>query len=247
MGLRLGTFNILHGRDYMYYLNTGEEVINLSKISEAICEMKLDICGLNEVRNQENLEGLCNQAKVIAENLGYYYVFGKAINNRGGEYGNALISKYPIEDVQFIPISVPRELRVGKNYYEDRVIIAAKISIDGRIITILVTHFGLNDDEKEEAIKAIKEYESKCTDPIVCMGDFNIRPDSDHYAELKDVFNDTAEFLIGNSKTYPCPCPKYKIDYIFCNDKCDVTRAFVPEFNISDHRPYVTDIELKLG
>ncbi len=242
MGVRLGTFNILHGRDYMRYLNNGEEVIDLSKVSAAISDLGLDICGLNEVRNQENVEGLCNQAKVIAENLGYYYVFGRAIDNRGGEYGNALISKYPINDVEFIPISVPEKLRVGHNYYEDRVIIAAKISVDGELLTVLVTHFGLNDDEKDKGVEAILEYKSKCRSPVIFMGDLNIKPDSAYYAELNSVFNDTAESASGNLCTYPSTCPKYKIDYIFCNDKCNVTHAFVPELCVSDHRPYVADI-----
>lgn len=244
MDVKIGTFNILHGRDYMHYLATGEEVIDLMKVSDAIKTMGLDICGLNEVRNQENVEGLCNQARVIAENIGYCYAFGKAINSKGGEYGNALISRYPIEDVEFIPITVPKETRTGNKYYEDRVLIAAKMSIDKQPLTVLVTHFGLNGDEQAEAIRVVKEYISKCTDPIVFMGDLNLCPASECYGQLSSVFKDTAETLTGEASTYPCPHPKYKIDYIFCNDRCRVTGAYVPEINVSDHRPYVTDIAI---
>ena len=93
MGVSVGTYNILHGLNYPKWLN-GTEEIDLTLVSDAIREMKLDICGLNEVRNQEEVPGLCNQAKVIAENLGYHYVFGKAINYRGGEYGNALVTRH---------------------------------------------------------------------------------------------------------------------------------------------------------
>ena len=89
MSIRVGTFNILHGLDYPTYLETKEANIELSNVSVAISDLGLDVCGLNEVRNQENIEGLCNQARVIAENIGYNYVFGKAINWRGGEIGRA--------------------------------------------------------------------------------------------------------------------------------------------------------------
>ena len=58
MSIKVGTFNILHGQDYPYYLENKAPLINLTNVSDAISDLGLDVCGLNEVRNQENLEGL---------------------------------------------------------------------------------------------------------------------------------------------------------------------------------------------
>ena len=39
MSISIGTFNILHGRDYLTYLKTREETINLTLYSDAIRRM----------------------------------------------------------------------------------------------------------------------------------------------------------------------------------------------------------------
>ena len=245
MDIKIGTFNIQHGRDHLHYINSGEEIIDLTKVSDAIKSMELDICGLNEVRNQENVEGLCNQVKVIAENLGYYYyIFAKAIDNRGGGYGNALVSKYPIEHFEFIPISVDKNWGASDLKYEDRVLLCADILVNGKILNVLVTHFGLNHEEKAKAIDIVEDCVKKYDGPVIFMGDLNIEPNTEHYRKLRSFLNDTADFGSNEMNTFPSHDPNKKIDYLFYNDLCHVTEAFVPNVVVSDHRPYVVNISV---
>ena len=240
----VGTYNILHGLNYPLRLATGECMIDLKLVADTVRGTKMEICGLNEVRNQENVEGLCNQAKEIAEQLGYYYVFSKAINYRGGAYGNALISKYPIKSVEHIPIAVPTEQRDPEKRYENRVLLCAELLIGEKTLSVLVTHFGLRTDERELAVKAIRDYAASCPHPLVLMGDFNINSESPQYSALCEFLSDTADKMQGCNFTFPNPTPNRKIDFVFVNDRVKTIAASVPEVFGSDHRPIVATVDI---
>jgi len=239
MTLQVGTFNIQHGAHYPTRLSTGVARIDLVAVADAIADMGLDICGLNEVRNQENVAGLCHQARVIAERLGFYYAFARAIDHKGGEYGNAIVSRYPILSCTSVPLIVPAEERIEGEKYEDRVVLSAVLSVDGRELSVLVTHFGLYDVEQALAADTVCRLAEQATTPLVLMGDFNVTPDSPYIARISRVLTDTAVLLDGDGRTFPSNEPKGKIDYIFANRGLRVLSARVPSVLCSDHRPFV--------
>lgn len=243
MKLLIGSYNILHGKDYPHYLQTKEERIDLIQTASAIKSLNLDICGLNEVRNQERVAGLCNQAKVIAEQLGYHYAFGRAIDHLGGEYGNAIVSRYPILSAKVIPIVIPAGERIEGQKYEDRSMLCAEILADGRRFTVIVTHFGLNADEMEKAIGVVRDYMATCETPLLLMGDLNFNSDSEFRERMCELLTDTAEITEDPCHTFPSPEPIRKIDYVFTDSHFEAKRAFVPDVRHSDHRPYVTELE----
>ena len=244
MTIKVGTFNILHGRNYLRYLQTQEECIDLGLFSDAIREMGLEICGLNEVRNQENVEGLCNQAKVIGEALGYQWLFARAIDNRGGHYGNALVTKYPILNSRAVPMAVPARERLEDVRYEDRVLLIADLQVGDRVLTVFVTHFGLAADEIAYDVETVKREVAACRNPLIFMGDLNFTPDHPAYAALCDFLRDSANAAEGSVLTFPSTDPDRKIDYLFTAGDCAVTGAYVPERVVSDHRPFAAEIQL---
>lgn len=237
--LKVGTYNILHGANYPKKRETGVEEIDLSLAANAIRSLDLDFCGLNEVRNQENVEGLCNQARVIAEQLGYHYVFARAIDYMGGEYGNAFVSRYPILSCQLVPLVFPKEERIKGKYYEDRVLLVAEIKIENTVVKVIATHFGLSEGEQQLAIDTIQPLVKDCRTPLFVMGDFNLMPDTTLCESLCGLLTDTAIKGEGSLLSFSSFDPHMKIDYIFTNDLVETSRAFVPEINTSDHRPYV--------
>lgn len=250
MSIKIGTYNIQHGVDRLHLLKTKEVKLDLKLIEEAVRKMDLDICGLNEVWNHpmiEGIEGECNQAKVIAERLGYpYYFFAKAIpHGKGGEYGNALISKYPILSTRCVPLHIPVEERVvEKGYYEDRVILVAEISINGNVLTVLNSHFGLNSDEIDQAIEVVREVVQECKTPLLLMGDLNFFPSQIYYSKLCEILTDTATLMNNAQNTFTSEDPQYRIDYIFINDQVKILSNSVPEIIASDHRPYTVVAEI---
>ena len=244
MRVKIGTYNIQHGKKYSRFLETGEEKIDLLGVADVIRDAGVTICGLNEVRNQETVPGLCNQVKVIAEALGYHYVFAKAIDLRnGGVYGNALVSKYPILHWRTVPIAVPEAERVERKHkYENRVLLIAEIEVEGRMLTVLICHFGLNPDEIDEAVETIRRELSALETPIVLMGDFNLTPDTDSYTQLASLLRDTAREP-ERPLTFPSDKPDRKIDYVFVSKDVISSDVCVPAILQSDHRPYFLQID----
>lgn len=242
MQIRIGTYNIQHGKWHGHFLETGEEIIDLVADAAVIRNAGLDICGLNEVRNQEQVEGLCHQAKVIAEELGYHFVFAPAIDYRGGTYGNALVSRYPILACRSCPIVVPEDEREQGVRYEDRVLLVAELVVEDKPLTVLVCHFGLHVTEMRRAIQVIRRELATVSGEAVLMGDFNLTPDSPEYATLAKLMRDSApqgEDLL----TFPSHDPQVKIDYLFTSASICATDVAVLETTQSDHRPYTATIE----
>ena len=244
MKLRIGTYNIQHGKSHRIYLAEKREVIDLSLFSDMIREKSLDVCALNEMRNQEMTEGLCNQAKVIGDALGYEWFFARAVDIRGGEYGNALVSRYPIKKVVTYPIAVPKSERTTGEYFEDRVLLCADIDADGKIFTVMSCHFGLARSEQEKAVEIIREAVLQNPYPVVLLGDFNVTPDSDIYAALAELLSD-AEHCSENKKfTFPSHAPNRTIDYIFTYGDCSTDHFCVAPEVRSDHLMVYTDLSL---
>ncbi len=244
MPLRVGTYNILHGADFPRKRKTGEDVVDLSLAERALREMALDICGLNEVRNQEKVEGLCHQARVLAERLGYHCAFARAIDHAGGEYGNALLSRFPILSVKLHPIVVPPNKRTAGARYENRVALEACLDVKGRKIGVIVTHFGLNEDEIRLASETVTSLAEAYTAPLMLMGDFNVTPDDSAIAFLKGRFSDTADVTDAPLYTFPSHAPQKKIDYIMTKGALRTLSVAAVDIVTSDHKPLVAEIEL---
>ena len=243
MKISIASYNIYHGENKWRQLETGEKVIDLKETANTIASLGVDLCGLNEVRNQWGEEGLCNQAEVIAKELGWHYYFAKAINIPGGEYGNALVSKYPIRKAWSVPIETTPEERDPTLKYENRILLIAEIEAENKIFTVMVCHFGLRPQEKVRAVEVVTREFSKMTTPAVFMGDLNITPDTEEYAALAKVMVDTLPDPNGIYPTFSHQTPKAKIDYIFTNRLCKTLEAKIPAIGISDHRPIMAKIE----
>ena len=94
--MRIMTYNVQSGRDAWGQLH-------LDGTAEMIRRAAPDICGLNEIRVHCEDSGRVDQAAYLSEQTGLEARFAKAIPMSGGEYGVALLSKYPISDFTVQP------------------------------------------------------------------------------------------------------------------------------------------------
>ncbi len=248
MRIRVGSYNIYHGEDKPLQLATGERVIDLAQTAETIRQLEVDLCGLNEVRNQSMTPGLCNQAEEIARHLGWHYAFAKAINITGGEYGNALVSRYPIRRFSAIPIVTTPDERMAEGsleHFEDRVLLSAEIQVEDDILSVMVCHFGLRKTEKQKAVQVISSQLAEACGPLVLMGDFNITPDTAFCHALCELLTDTMQGDVRDNLTFSHQNPTIKIDYIFTDASARVLDAKVHPIGISDHRPITATLEFE--
>lgn len=240
MKLKIMTYNIQSG----YNLKRDNDVrhaINTIQME------KPDILSLNEVHHCTELceDGKC-QAEKIAQELGYPYVrFGKAIDHMGGQYGNALISSFPILESQVFPIpGISEEEKKECIWPEDRSHMRNVLNVNGTEIVILSVHYGLNSAEQKNAVAETLRLTDGENRPLVFLGDLNMQPDNPLLAPIFAVLSDTAAKAKGNMLTYPSDEPAEKIDYIFQRG-FEALCSYVPVSTDSDHRPVVAVVGLK--
>lgn len=236
MNITLMSYNTQH------CLNFLTREIDYDIMADTIKKCGADIIGLQEMFDLGETEEFTTQTKVLAEKLGFYYYFAEATKLEKGKYpyGNGLISRYPILSAETVAIPDP-EVRTGKRYYETRCVLKAKIDVAGGL-NVLVTHFGLNPDEQENAVNTVVSNLEK--EKCVLMGDFNVRPENERIIPIREQLYDTAELFDQPKGSWPSDEPRGKIDYIFTTKDLQVLSADIPAIVSSDHRPHIATIAL---
>ena len=241
--MRIMTFNIQHALDYL------NQKIDTDLFIKKIKEYGAEICGINEVRGEGPVEGYTDQTNAIADGLGFNRYFGEAIKVSGtSPYGNAFMTSYPVISAETILIPEPTEEyefdeNSKRNYFERRCIIKAVVDVDSKDLCVIVTHMGLSDIERKNAVSALCKIIDETEIPLVLMGDFNTTPDDSVLVPLYERLSDTNEKSVNPTvSTYPSDSPEIKIDYIFYRG-ISCVRAQTVEEIISDHYPIIADFE----
>ena len=231
--MKIATYNILHCAKFPDKKN-----IDYRLYSEAIRGLDADIVALNEVYGDGPGELYADQTGILADQAGYpYHYFAQAIYTKNkGPYGNALLSRIPIERAETVPIPDPA-IKNGPKNYETRCVLKAQLQGG---ITVLVTHFGLNTDEEINAVMTLLRNLPK--EKCIVMGDFNVEPNDGILMPLRDRLKDAAKRIDGDGFTFDAVQPYKKIDYILVSQDADVVEAAVPQIGVSDHFPHTATI-----
>src|SRR5690554_5403008 len=96
--LRVMAYNIHHAQPM------GEDYIDLDGIARVIEQSGADLIALQEVDVDTERSGKGNQAEMLAQKLGMDFFFAKSIDYGGGDYGVAVLSRFPIIHQQIIPL-----------------------------------------------------------------------------------------------------------------------------------------------
>lgn len=223
------TFNIRHGRGL-------DGKINLQRIAEVIQQEQIDIVALNEVdRTFSKRSNFVDQSSWLANELKMEFIFGPALSLKRGEYGNAILSRFPITNHE------NHLFRIKPLVAEPRAILEATISVDNTFLNVLTSHFSIHPILHRKQIRFCLEYSSY---PSILMGDLNRSVKSSSYRQLTEKYRDCC----SNQPlpTYPARRPRSRLDYIFISKHFDVTKTRVIESNASDHLPVVAELTRKL-
>ena len=229
MTLTCMSYNVLHFERW----RTGK--IDYDAFADVIRQSGADVVGLNEVYGYSDWYGA--QAEQLAARLGWHTFFAEGfLDEDVHPFGNAIVSRFPIDEAQNIRIPYPA-VREGTEYYEPRCVLRARIA--GH--TFLVTHFGLNPDEQKNAQETVLPLltEKRC----ILMGDFNVTPDNAVLIPIRAAMQDAAAFLPAGTMSFPADNPRKKIDFIFTSRDYTVRSAQVLPVVVSDHRPYLVELE----
>lgn len=156
--LRIGSYNIANG---------GYVDHDFAPIAKDILSADLDIVGLQEVDMGTGRAKKLDTMKILSEMTGYrHYRFFKTIDFWGGEYGLAVLSKYPITSSE--------KYLLPSGIHEQRALGEAVIDVDGRSISFFVTHlsFGVETKLRMSQYERINSVLST-RENFILTGDFN--------------------------------------------------------------------------
>lgn len=234
---RVMSYNIHHGE------NTDGK-IDLLAIAEVIKKEQPDVVALQEVDKGVERTARRDFPAELAALTGMKIYFNVNLHYQGGEYGNAVLTRFPI-------------LMQTNTHYrmirpdEHRGIIQMILDVKGRKLLFMATHIDYRPDDTERLLNAaqigeiIQQYQGL---PMVMCGDFNSNPDSNTHKKVSEMFTDVWEVVgQGQGLTYSSVEPQSRIDYIWISKegKLRPLKAWVPQTKASDHMPLVADLELK--
>ena len=218
--LRILCWNIHHG--------AGEDgKLDLERIAKVITDAKPDLVALQEVDNQCSRSGKIDQTAELARLTGMTGVFGKAMDFGGGAYGQAILSRHPIESqkVHLLP---------GKG--EPRIAFQAIVSINEFKLKFISVHLDLEANQRLAQAKTLVGLLEKEALPAILCGDFNDQPGSPTLAAFAAPWKLVPKQ--GPPFTSPAGKPEHEIDFIFTRRlRHSEPVVVLPEAVASDHRP----------
>ena len=213
MNLRVASYNIRHGHDVE---------LDMSLIAADILSVDADVVGLQEVDvGTSRVHGRDTLVELAAAAGFAHYAFCRAIDFAGGEYGTAILSRYPIRSFAVIPL--PCE---GAN--EMRSVSHAILDVHGERVDFFNTHLSVESAAlRTPQFAYLAALGAECPD-FILTGDFNTA-DLGCFA----VFGGAS---LANPNQYPTfPESGEGIDNIVCSSPWRIAKTGVLQESHSDH------------
>ena len=187
-------------------------------ILDRLQTLEPDIVCLQEVLQNPELP---NQAKTLADRLGYEFAFA-SVDSVGAakRYGNAILTRHPILEEN------AKRLQPNDDY---RVAAHVRLQIGARPVSIYNTHLHYSGDRSGTAVRSTQIRDvlafveaTRESDPVIVAGDFNTPPGAAELDLLSPLLQDAYAMVHPERATdrpttlnpYAGHTPRF-IDYIF--------------------------------
>lgn len=240
MRFRLLTYNIhkcIGGIDRKYHPD---------RVIEVLGHYQPDIAMLQEVDDGVPRSSHHRQVDLLGDALGYRYrAYQRNVLLRTGAYGNAILSRLPLFDVNHVDLTVRwKKCR--------RALLAhCRIELEGhsRRLLLMNVHLGLAGYERVIQVRRLLTTDvlmhTHHHTPVLLGGDFN-----DVFGVLGRKFLKPFGFqpVAHNHRTFPAALPLRGLDWVFYRGDVSHHHAFAGHSEIakraSDHVPLVVDFDL---
>ncbi|MEJ2374429.1 MAG: endonuclease/exonuclease/phosphatase family protein [Pseudolabrys sp.] len=206
---------------------------DLGRVVELVRNWDPDIVALQEVDSRRALAGGANPFEFLPGAVGLYGIGAKSVTTKDGDYGQILISRWPLRTQEVRDISYQER--------EPRRAIRADVETPAGPLRVVATHLGLSVRERRAQARALINLAAG-EGPAVVIGDFN---DWFWPGSVRAVLS---RILRGRTRyrTFPAPFPLLRLDRIYCRPGSAMVASFVDRAarSLSDHLPVVADLTM---
>ena len=216
------------------------------RIVETLKQCSADIIFLQEVDDQVPRSRMDFQVELFSEALEMkHFAYQRNVHLKQGHYGNAILSRFPLLDVEDIDLTIPLKKR------RQGLLAHCRMKIEGHQRTMLLVnvHLGLAGFERKMQLRKLLDHQTvhrahKET-PIIIGGDLN-----DVWENLGKQLMLPADFSVAakSIRTFPAAFPARALDNLFYRGDLAVRHAFASKSKVagqaSDHRPLIVDFAL---
>lgn len=235
ISLRVLSYNIHHARGM-------DDKLDLPRIANVIRSVQPDVVALQEVDQNVKRSLGVDQPAELARLTEMHVAFGGNIKLQGGDYGNAILSRFPIAEHQ-------NHLLPNVDDGEQRGVLVAEIAVPklASALLLLGTHFDYRRDPEErvQSARFVNELIKQDPRPALLVGDLNDVIGSEPLKSLETVWTRTNEQAMP---TIPVVNPTRQIDFILFSpaERWKVIQTRVLDETIaSDHRAIFSVLELR--
>jgi endonuclease/exonuclease/phosphatase family metal-dependent hydrolase len=217
--------------------------VDLVAIAAVIKAQDPDLVALQEVDVNTSRSGATlDEAKELARLTGMNYFFTKAIDYDGGQFGDAVLSRFPILESKRYELPVTAKLEG-----ETRSVAMITVEKEGQRFLFASTHLDHLSAEDNRVLQAneLVKIVKALTLPLIIAGDLNATPVSNPLAILRQELSWGCKSSCP--LTFSAQKPASTIDYVMMRpaEKFNVlSYVAVNETYASDHLPLVTEIQL---
>lgn len=236
-----GCYNNVTVMSYNIHAMRGmDKAVDVDRIAKVINDQAPDVVGLQEVDQFTERSGKIDAIKILKEKTGMYGIFMRTFDYQGGEFGNAMLSKYPIIEHKVF------HLPARDNYEARLMMMIACVVENGDTVHFYNTHLDHHrqDSDRPIQVEAIKKIIENDHNKIIFTGDFNCQPGTESLNTIQSVLTRCPSDIF----TYSTEEPIWTIDHIFYTEDRGIRfKGFevIQEKMASDHYPIVAKFRIK--
>ena len=198
---------------------------NLDSVAALVRDVRADLVLLQEVDSVVRRSGGVDQPSELARRTGFHAAFGSSLAFQGGQYGIAVLSRWPVaaHAVVHLPVAPPQERSGGS--MEPRTALHVQVRTPAGLLHVLNTHLDPSGDDhwrgqEADSVLAYARRLAAAGAAVLVGGDFNSTPESAvqqrlRAGGLRDLWEACGQ---GDGLTYPADTPVKRIDYLYMLD-----------------------------